>query len=386
VTTALDHPVLRAARRVALVVGAGALGAAVCSAGVRMTGPGSEQDLPLQLAGAALSSPRTLGPAEERALGLLRRASTAERTLSYSGLKYLSGHSSSGATAVVLEVRHRAGVGTWLRTSGAGEPAEERVAPGGPAGLLVGEESRPDLEPGALGTLTRRYTLSTAGTVACAGRWSTVVEAHDLATRRLAARFWVDDASGLLLRRELYDEERRTVRTTAFVQLVVGAAAVPPGAEPSPVPGPPGGRLVGATELERLRGAGWHLPAVLPGGLELHTARRMTMGSRTVLHLAYSDGLFSASVFAERGRLDAARLHGFRAERLAGTQAWTRSGLTRSTVWAGGGTVWTLVTDAPDRRVERVLAAMPRAAAEDDTLARVGRGIGRVGSWANPFD
>lgn len=385
-TGALDRSVLRAARQVALVVGAGALGAALCSTGVRMSGPGSEQTLPLQPAGgAAQSTPRVLDDAERRALDVLRRASVAERTLSYSGTKYLSGHSSSGNTAVMAELRHRPGVGTWVRTSGAGEPAPED-RPGAGVGRLVGPESSSDLEPRALAALTGRYALALAGTSVCAGRRATVVEARDLGSRQVAARFWVADDSGLLLRRELYDEERRTVRATAFVDLTVGPAAAAPGPEPSTPSGRPAGRLLGAGDLDRLRADGWHLPTELPGGLVLHAAKRMTMAGQTVVQLSFSDGLFTASLFAQHGRLDAGRLTGFRPERLAGTEAWTRPGLYRQTVWTGGGTVWTLVTDAPDQRVERLVSSLPRTAPDEAMLSRVGRGIGRVGSWANPFD
>ena len=57
----------------------------------------------------------------------------------------------------------------------------------------------------------------------------------------------------------------------------------------------------------------------------------------------------------------------------------------RRVVWSAGGTVYTVVADAPERTVDAVVAALPHGAADDDPLGRLGRGLDRVASWFNPF-
>jgi sigma-E factor negative regulatory protein RseB len=124
----------------------------------------------------------------------------------------------------------------------------------------------------------------------------------------------------------------------------------------------------------------------LPGGLVLYRARTVTAAGSTALQLTYSDGLFTASVFAQRGRLDTAHLPGFAAETVGGEQVYAREGLYRQLVWPGGDTVYTLVTDSPDEAVAQIVAVWPHGPQQGGLLSRVGRGIDRMGSWINPFE
>ena len=356
------------AARAVLVVGAGAVGAAVCSAGLGAIG-GPPPAVPVPS-----PSQRVLSAAEQDAISYLRRAATAEQTETYSGEKWLSSRSSAGAVTV-LEVRHDPARGTWV---------EPRTPAHVSAHTVPGADTV-DLDGEALAALRHHYTLAVRGADRGAGRAATVVEARALDGGRVAGRFWLDDETGLLLRRELYDTGGDIVRATAFVRLDVGraAAAVPAESrvdrDDAPV------RALDGAALAAFRRAGWQLPDLLPGGMERYRALERTVGGHPVVQVAYSDGIFTVSLFAERGRLDARSLHGFRVDRVAGTTVYSRDGLHRTLVWAGGEAVYTLLLDAPEPLGPRLVAALPHTPG-DGVLARLGRGIARVGSWANPFD
>jgi sigma-E factor negative regulatory protein RseB len=362
--------------RAVLVAGAGALSAAVCSAGLGTIGGAPA---PAPVTPAPYPSPRALSPAEQDAISYLRRAVTAERTATYSGTKWLSSQASGGAVTV-LEVRNDPVRGTWL----------EPHTPSRASGQAVPEGGGADLDGEALTALRHHYTLAVRGADSSAGRPATVVEARALGADRVAGRFWLDDDTGLLLRRELYDARGDIVRATAFVHLDVGRAAapVPTGSRASRdgVPGDTAETPLDEAALAALRGAGWRLPDVLPGGMERYRAVERTVDGHRVVQVAYSDGIFAASLFAERGRLDAASLRGFRAQRMAGTTVYVRGGLHRTLVWGGDGVVYTLLLDAPEPLAPRLVAALPHTPEEDGVVSRLGRGIARVGSWANPFD
>jgi hypothetical protein len=120
--------------------------------------------------------------------------------------------------------------------------------------------------------------------------------------------------------------------------------------------------------------------------MERYRTALMTVGGHRVVQVAYSDGIFAGSLFVEEGRLDADSLAGFRPERMAGTTSYVRDGLHRTLVWAGGTAVYTLVLDAPEALGPRLVAALPHRPVDDSVVGRLGRGIHRVGSWANPFD
>jgi sigma-E factor negative regulatory protein RseB len=371
--TVLGAPVVRAARRVALVAGVGALGAAVCSVAVGAVAPREPDIAAAPTSMTVERSARTMPAAEERALGLLRRAVTAQRTVTYSGTQWLSSEASGGAVTVV-EVRHDPARGTWSDTRAAG------------GGHTVPDGKGTDLDGEALAALTHHYRLAERGADRCAGRSAAVVEARTLGGDRVAGRFWLDRETGLLLRRELYDPAGAIVRATAFVQLDEGTAAAE---APAAVTRPDTGaseRALDDAALTRLRREGWQLPDVLPGGMERYRATELTVDDHRVVQLAYSDGLFAASLFVEQGGLDAGALRGFDRTQLAGTTVHVRTGLQRTVVWAGRSAVYTLVLDAPDALTPDLVAALPHRPADAGMLARLGRGIGRVGSWANPFD
>jgi sigma-E factor negative regulatory protein RseB len=188
----------------------------------------------------------------------------------------------------------------------------------------------------------------------------------------------VDRASGLLLRREVYDAGGRRARSSALVDLSVRTPhggdrwAAAPAAKDAQQP----------ARLERLRERGWPVAERLPGGFRLLEAR---LDDR-VLQLAYTDGLSTLSVFVQPGGLDAGRLEGFAAQRIDGWPVLVHREAPERVVWADGQQVYTLVSDAPEPAVRAVVGALPHEVDSGGVLARLERGAGRLAAMLNPTD
>ena len=319
----------------------------------------------LPVAAAVDPGPRRLTSAtEEHALALLATAAQAARELSYAGTQYIARWSDGSSDATLVELRHDPVQGSVLLQ---GE--------GGGAGVAA-QGVRAVLDPRMLHLLGAAYDVEVAGEGRCTGRRATIVEARRAGV--VAGRFWIDRDSGMLLRREVFDAQGRRVRSMAFVDL---ALLPPQPAAPAPSATPAALRPQRAV-VAALREDGWHVPEQLPAGFRLFDTRR----DGPVLHLAYTDGLSTLSLFAQRGRLGSAPMDGFSATTVGGRPVWVRREAPERVVWAGGGRVWTLVSDAPEPVVRSVVASLPRdPAPADGVLARFGRGLSRLGSMVNPF-
>jgi len=329
--------------------------------------------------GAARQSP----PAgDEAALKLLRRSAEAARSCPYTGVQFISAWSGSGTSTSLVDVAHRPGHGTTMRVRGTGndpsggaytldDPSQEQA----PAGGLSGPTDE------QLSLLSRNYTVHSARSATVGGRTADVVEVRR-ANGTAAARFWIDRAEHLLLRREIFDPSGHLIQASAFVSvdfqhddLGQSAAAAKP---------PWGGRL-GAPQIAALRRSGWPVPRGLPDGLSLYAAWRGGGANAPVLHLGYSDGLSVVSLFVQRGRLDDARLPGWRrVERHRGV-LYVSGTVQQRIMWAAHGYVYTVIADAPSGTTERVVGTLPHES-RPGFWARIGHGLNRVLSWVNPFD
>jgi sigma-E factor negative regulatory protein RseB len=317
------------------------------------------------------------------ALSLLRAAVRAESTLTYGGVEDVVGEdpaddgssSASGSGAGmsdVVAVSHVAGQGTVLMVRGSSS--------GTRAGFLGAGARRPDL---LVDLLQRSYRVVLDGTSSVAGRQTHVVAVQD-ANGVVAARFWVDDSTGLLLRRDLVDGSGRTTASLAF--RAVSLTGAPVAFLPPLLPAASTGGLDQAG-LAAYRDQGWPVEDRL-GGMSLFDARRVTNpgAGGDVLHLSYSDGLSTVSVFVQRGRLDGADVPGARHTRVAGQPVLVLAGHPRQLLWDAGGFVLTVVADADRDEVAAVVADLPHTTAAPTGWGRVERGLSRMVSWVNPFD
>jgi sigma-E factor negative regulatory protein RseB len=317
------------------------------------------------------------------AMRLLNRASAAPATVSYRGVQFVSAWTTKGSTGLVVDVVHRPGYGTTVTSAATAWTKARRTH-------LPAEGAAPSLLGGTstLSLLSNHFSMSTDGRGSVAGRAADVVVATRPGATSPAARFWLDGETGLVLRREVYDESGSITRASAFVEIAVGEKEDYNDAAPSsddtgrPEAWPD---AIDAPALQRMRNRGWQCPDVLPPSLQLVDARRGGGHYGGIVHLSYSDGLASVSVFEQRGQLKASDLTDYREATVAGRQVYLRDGVPQRLVWASHGTVYTVVADASARTVGDVVGALPRPTDDTGAMHRLGRGLDRVASWFNPF-
>jgi sigma-E factor negative regulatory protein RseB len=320
---------------------------------------------------------------DARAMRLLDRASTAPQRVSYRGVQFVSAWTLKGSTGLIVNVVHRPDSGTTVTSPAtAWTPAERtHLPPDGAEPSLMGGYS-------TLTLLATHFSVSTARPQSVAGRRVDVVVVTRPGAAKPAARFWLDHETGLVLRREVYDESGRITRASAFVQVTIGEDDDYDDAAPSakdtdsPKAWP---NAINSAALAQMRKRGWDCPDGLPPSLQLVDARRGGGEYTGIVHLSYSDGLASVSVFEQRGRLQASDLQDYRLTTVSGRKVYLYDGVPERLVWASGGTVYTVVADASARTVGDVVGALPRPTDETGPLHRLGRGLDRVASWFNPF-
>jgi sigma-E factor negative regulatory protein RseB len=312
------------------------------------------------------AAPPDDGESEDTGLPLLREAALAGRTQEYTGRQTVTTWGPAGPISSFVSVANRPGSGLTVDP----EPGTaERVDPGSPAGGL---SAPPE---GMLEVLARNYRIVGAGKGSVCGRESLLVAALR-PDGTPAARFWIDKASRLVLRREILDSQGDITHVGAFVDITLPHPRRPPRLLSSQRPVD-----LDVRGLDRLRQRGWQFPTTLPGQLELFTASDATPG---YLYLGYSDGLSVVSVFVQHGRLDEEHLAGWHVQVRGGHTIWSRDSAGQETIWASGGHVYTVVADAPADLVDAVVASLPHEG-DSGFWARMGRGAGRVLSWINPF-
>lgn len=312
---------------------------------------------------------------DERAVALLRRASVAVDQISYRGSRIVSSWGRSGSTTALMDVRHVAGQGTLVRMRGGG------VTDDTAAFLAAGEGDggqHPGLGVDSLQLLTESYDVWTGTPSRVAGRSAAVVEIGHAAS--VVARIWVDERTGIPLRKEVFDARGRLATESAFIDLEVerdGFIAHLP-------PSPPSGDSdpLALARVPGVQAQGWSCPQQV-GSLQLVGVERAE--STSALHMSYSDGLSRVSVFEQSGSLDEQQLTGFSSRRMANTTVHVRAGMPSYVVWEDHGTVYTVVTDAPMDTVARVVRAYPHGASEPGFWGRVAGGFGRLGAWMTPL-
>jgi sigma-E factor negative regulatory protein RseB len=318
-------------------------------------------------------------------LRLLSEAASACRQVSYQGVQLTAWLGPDGSWTSVVNVWHERDHQTLIQTAtlpAAGPPryrASTADADGdGDAGQRD-PEGNLTMTSQMVALLAENYQVALAGRGQVAGR-----PAQELVLRhrdgRLAARFWLDTATKLPLRRETFDDSARMVSEDAFVSLKLGSPAAAAGPRTAAVPG---GKPLASVQLARLRAAGWPLPAHLPGQLSLVRASETSGPAGAVVDLAYSDGLSVISLFVQRGHLPA-RLNGWSEVALRGDRVYAAGPDQRSMAWSARGFVYTLIADAPDQTLDQVVGVLSHNGGPG-FFGRIGRGLRRLVSWLNPF-
>jgi sigma-E factor negative regulatory protein RseB len=317
------------------------------------------------------------------ALRLLSEAAAASRTMAYDGVEDVDGWAQAGPVTSVVHVWHSPG-GVTITEAMAPTPDWSGKVPhlvlpvasfGGQA--LVGTAML-GMSPRLVSLLRVNYRVTASGWGVVAGRPARIVTAR-WRDGGLAARFWLDRATTLPLRRQTFDAAGRVVSDAAFTQVRLGGVT---GQRPPGAPARPWGDALAAAQLTALRARGWPLPGPLPGNLVLLGARQELTGAGRVVDLDYSDGLSLVSVFVQRGHLPQ-QMSGWSAVMLRGRQVYADDSAGQGIAWSARGFVYTVVAAAPVQTVERVVAALPYGG-NPGLLARLSRGLHRLLSWLSP--
>ena len=321
------------------------------------------------------SPPQDGGPG----LQLLREAAQAGARVSYQGVEMVSAWGVGGNTTMIADVWHRSGGDTLVQAATAGTVSQGRQA-------SVSDDTDSQAAEGVLGVtaqlvalLGANYDLAYLGSASADSRPALVVGAWR-ENGTLAARYWLDQATKLPLRREVFDSSAHLIGEDVFIDLKVGTAAAAAPAAPAATAS--GTRLTGV-DVSQWRARGWPVPGALPGGLTLFEAATAATRSGDVLDLGYSDGLFVVSVFVQRGDLPA-QLSGWQKITLDGRDVYTGQPDQRSITWAGRGFVFTVMADAPPATLDKAVHTLPYNA-PPGFWGRLSRGLHRLASWANPF-
>lgn len=303
------------------------------------------------------------------ALAELRRAVRAEDSLAYTGRQRVVSSRGSSTVAAQVDVRFDPGQGsqvTVLSSKGSAvlsgfvdEPVSSRTA-----------------DDKALRLLTKEFTFSGVSDSTVAGRSATVVEAaRPDGSGTVVARWWVDDLTGLILWHETYDDNGATTMAAGFESIRVGARSTFLAQESPALVVSAATSVLTLSVAPTLSREGWVCDSEL-AGLQLVRLRSDATDQPGLLHLVYSDGIATISVFEERGLLVEP---GGATNWDAALGAYVRSGTTTSATWQSGGTVFTAVTDGSSALLREAVRSLPHDSAQQrTTMERVRAGWVRI--------
>ena len=318
---------------------------------------------------------------------VLEHAIEASGTSTYQGRLLVAAHDVHGPTLTEIDIAQEAGGGmrvgraeAWMVGHGEREGFYFRREAGNLLRFGNLERIRFDLRE-----LTRKYQVRRAGLRELRTGPAVALGIRERGADHDRERLFVDVGTGLVVRRETFAADGTARRVVAFTELEVAVPAFEPpaglehrdrGAE----------RVLSEEGLAILGAIGWAVPHDLPGGFRLRRGAALPESSGSSLHLVYSDGLYTLSVYEQFGRLDMDAVDG--ATRHDGMDRpiyrWPGAEPER-VVWPAGELTFTAVSDAPTEVVLAAVAGLPGE--RSPTFGRrLVRGAQRVGGWLWPFD
>ncbi len=231
-----------------------------------------------------------------------------------------------------------------------------------------------------LRALLDSYQLAMGPVSHTGGRPATTVTASS--GGRLTARLWFDVDTGLLVRRDLFDDGGQRVSSTRLTGLTVvdRHGHGPVLADPAPANA---AGVLPAGSASGLQQHGWCSPDQMAGMQRLGQGW-LHPGGHSVLRLDYTDGLTSATVFEQAGRLDQSALRRFDPRSVDGHAAYVRIGAPTVVAWSDTGVVFTVVTDGPPDDLPALVDDLPHDPSSPGVLDRIGTGLSRMADWVIP--
>ncbi|MHB1593773.1 MAG: sigma-E factor regulatory protein RseB domain-containing protein [Streptosporangiaceae bacterium] len=345
--------------------------------------PGAIASVTAGTSGAQLhAAPGPVGSAAmRRGLRLMVAAELACQNVTYRGEQMVVWWGPGGAKASLVQVWHRLGQKELtLGTNDVDLPTSTRPSESaGPTATSHVTAGVLSVSAWMLSLMRDNYLIEYAGTGTASGRPANLV----VIRRRdgsVAARYWLDRATGLPLRREIFGSSGHLVNEGVFIDLHIGEAEVPD----VPTPRAPAWRSQPTRAgLASLRRQHWPVPAGLTGNLSLVTLTHTATESGVVVDASYSDGLSVVSIFLQRGRLPAS-MPGWKRGTVDGAPVYISVPGARSVAWSADGFVYTVIADAPSATVGQIVAQLPHDRHEG-FWQRTGRGLKRIISWLDPF-
>lgn len=154
--------------------------------------------------------------------------------------------------------------------------------------------------PDAYAKLADNYRVSKGEVGRVVGRDAQMLVLAPRDDLRYGHTLWADVQTGLLLKSRLVDEQGAVIEQFSFSDLRIGGEIERELLQPRYVPGD-GWRVVNARASELApHEAGWALAEPVPGyALQTVMRRPLRKGRGEAIHLVFSDGLASVSVFIE---------------------------------------------------------------------------------------
>lgn len=309
---------------------------------------------------ADLHAPRTVAgpptdatgdPLDQHAvLAVLRRSADEVGALSYRGRQSFTAYRDGSAVAAMVDVQSVAGEGLEMHVSNlTGDPLIQHFSPIASTSRVVDDD--------LLDLLDHHYVLGGRSGATVAGRPATAVVASRGGA--VSARWWIDDATGVLLWHETYDEAGSAELSYGFTSITFSDRTYASAHFPARLGGSTVNVALTLSSRSQVETLGWVCPSrlVRMSLVRLRTDRR---ADPSMIQADYSDGVATVSVRQQRGRLGSVP-EGMTWDRRL--QTYVAHGASESATWQSGDTVFTVVTDGSESLLASAVDSLPHSGA-----------------------
>lgn len=318
---------------------------------------------------------------------VLERAVEASQGSTYEGRLVIVGFGRDGPNLAEVDIAQGSSGGLRVGRAEAwmvGRQADDSFYWEPQAGTLL-RLGNVDRREFSIEALTQKYEVTTGGTTDLRTGPALLLSISERESEHVRERLYVDEATGLVVRRDTFRAGGDPSRVVAFTELKVTELSI---SAPDGVDATTRGayREVSDEGLATLGDTGWSVPEQVPGNYTLRRGYALPESDGSSLHLVYSDGLYTLSVYQQFGRVDPDALGDAASVIDGGTHVyrWPGSEPERM-VWTGDEKTFTAISDAPYDQVMAAVQGFPNDV-PGGVVERMQRGVTRVARWLWPFD